>query len=368
MKKTEEKGIICLKCVLLLVGIYFCAAEASLVKSAVSSGIDRCLTVVIPSLYAMMAVAVMITKSGILRCIPRFIGFAGRILFGMNRESFAIFVFSMSAGYPAGAKMITEQYSAGKITGKEASLLCGICFGAGPAFIMGCISGTLYGSGPAGRIIIISTVSANILTALGVAFFLRRGVSDRNTAQRQLEISGSLLTESVVSAGGTMGELCFMITAFSVITAMLEHFGVISAAAGIFSSFTGFDMDVSGAFIASVLDITAVQGLPADNYALLPWLCVLVSFGGICVLFQTAAIIAGRFPLRRFILLRGIVSVLSFWICRLIMPFMLRDQIVPASSVDVGLCGSPSPVPSVMLLLMTFIIIAEYDKIVKIQK
>jgi len=368
MKKTEEKGIILLKSAVLLTAVYFCALETALVKSAVTDGIDRCLSIVIPSLYAMMIVSVMIVKSGILSCIPRFAGSIGRMLFGMGAENYAVFVFSMFAGYPAGAKIITEQYSSGKITSGEASLLCGVCFGAGPAFIMGCISGTLYGSGTAGKIIIISTISANILTAFAVSFFLRKSRNPAEASHRPINISGSLLTESVISAGRTIGELCFMITAFSVITAMLERMGAVSAAAGIFSFVSGFSREVSEAFIPAVLDITAVRGLPADNYALLPWICALVSSGGICVIFQTAAIIAGRFPLRKFILLRCTASVLSFGICRLILPFMLRDEIIAVSSVNIGTYSAPSPVPSVMLLLMTFIIMAEYDKIVKIQK
>lgn len=352
MKKMKEKGTICLKCVLLIAAVYFCAAETSLVKSAVSGGIDRCLTAVIPSLYAMMIVSAVIVKSGILSCIPKF----------------ALFLFSMFAGYPAGAKIITEQYSSGKMTEKEASLLCGICFGAGPAFIMGCISGNLYGSALAGRIIILSTVSANVLTAVGVSFLLRRRRSVGSVPHKQINLGGGLLTESVVSAGRTMGELCFMITAFSVITAMLEHIGAISAAAVFFSSITGFSRGISEAFIPAILDITAVNGLPADNYVMLPWLCALVSFGGICVIFQIAAIVSRRFPIRTFILLRLCASALSFGICRLVMSYLIRDELVPASTVNVSVCGSPSPVPSVMLLLMTFIIIAEYDKIVKIPK
>ncbi len=368
MKKTEEKGIICLKCVLLIAAVYFCAAETDLVRTAVSDGINRCLTVVIPSLYAMMIIAVIIAKSGILGYIPCFIRRIGEILFGMRGESLAVFAFSMFAGYPAGTKIITEQYSSGRLSERTASVLCGVCFGAGPAFIMGCISCTLYGSSLSGRIIILSTVSANILTAFIVSFILRKSSYAEGDSRRQISLNGRLLTESLVSAGRTMGELCFMITAFSVMTAMLDYCGVISAAAGVFSSLTGFSREISEAFIPAVLDITAVNGLPADNYAMLPWLCALVSSGGVCVLFQTAAIIAGRFPVRIFILLRFCASALSFGICRIVMPYLIRDEIVPASTVNVSVCGSTSPVPSVMLLLMTFIIIAEYDKIVKIPK
>lgn len=368
MKKIKEKASLCLKIAILGAAVYFCAAETQLVKTAVSDGINRCLTVVIPSLYAMMIAAVMITKSGILSRIPGFAKGLGRIFFGMKGESFPIFTFSMFAGYPAGAKMITEQYSSGAISEKSASVLCGVCFGAGPAFVTGCIAGELYSSGLPGRIIIISTVSANVLTAFLASFFLRKDNSGKGDSQRKICLNGDLLTGSVVSAGRTMGELCFMITAFSVMTAMLRHFGVISAAAGVFSRFTGFSRELSETFIPAVLDITAVGGLPVNNYALLPWLCALVSFGGVCVMFQTAAIISGRFSVRIFIALRLLASAFSFGICRFAMSFMLRNETVAAASVNVSVHSAPSLMPSVMLLLMTFIIMAEYDKLVKIPK
>ena len=368
MKKIKEKGFFCLKLVLLGMAVYFCAAETCLVKKAVSDSVERCLTIVIPSLYAMMIAAVMITKSGVLSYMPGFVKNLGRVLFGMGGECLPVFLFGMFAGYPAGTRMITEQYSSGEVSAKSAPLLCGVCFGAGPAFVFGCISGELYSSGLPGKIIIISTAAANIIMAFVISFFLRKYDAGSNDIRKPVRIDGILLTESAASAGRTMGELCFMVTAFSVITAMLSSFGVISAAADFFSRITGFSEEVSGAFIPAVLDITAVRGLPTNNYALLPWLCALVSFGGICVLFQASAIISGRFSVLPFVVIRLAASVLSYCICRIIMPFMISEEIIAAASVNVSAHSAPSFVPSLMLLFMTFIIMAEYDKLVKIQK
>lgn len=368
MKKIKEKGFFCLKLVLLGAAVYFCAAETCLVKKAVSDGVERCLTIVIPSLYAMMIAAVMITKSGVLSYMPGFVKNLGRTLFGMGGECLPVFLFGMFAGYPAGTRMITEQYSSGEVSAKSAPLLCGVCFGAGPAFVFGCISGELYSSGLPGKIIIISTAAANIIMAFVISFFLRKYDAGSNDIRKPVRIDGILLTESAASAGRTMGELCFMVTAFSVIIAMLSSFGVISAAADFFSRITGFSEEVSGAFIPAVLDITAVRGLPTNNYALLPWLCALVSFGGICVLFQASAIISGRFSVLPFVVIRLAASVLSYCICRIIMPFMISEEIIAAASVNVSAHSAPSFVPSLMLLFMTFIIMAEYDKLVKIQK
>lgn len=367
MKKFKEKAVLALKTAILGAAVYFCATKSQIVRATAAEATERCLNVVIPSLYAMMIVAVMIAKSGITGCVPGFIRKTGRVIFGMDGDALAVFVFSMFAGYPAGAKMIGEQYASGAVSQKSAALLCGVCFGAGPAFIIGCISMELYSSGLPGRLIIISTVAANVVTAVFLSIFLRKERSS-SISSGKLTINGDILTSSAVSAGKTMGELCFMIAAFSIITAMLREWGIISVAADVFSDLTGMPGEISEKIIPAILDITAISGLPADNYMLLPWICGLVSFGGICVILQISAIAGKFFSLRIFLCARLFAASVSYGICRLLMPFILRNEAIAASAVKISTHRASSPVPSVMLLLMTFMIIAEYDKLVKIQK
>ena len=157
---------------------------------------------------------------------------------------------------------------------------------------------------------------------------------------------GNVFTDCVVSAGHSLAQVCFMIAAFGVLTGMLDSTGVLKASG---------HPELARAF----LDVTAVEGLPHGDWTLLPWLSALVSFGGVCVIFQIGAIASGRLDLRPFIIIRTSASVFSFWICRLIMPFMLRNVTAEVSAMGTSLHSAPSPVPSIMLMLMTLAVISD---------
>ena len=351
MKKCIKIIAELLKAGVLMWAAYYCMTDTADAGAAVSGAVNRCLTVVIPSLYAMIIVSGLIVKSGTAAVCGRFTGRAGRIVFGMDSEVFPVFLFSMLGGYPVGAKMLADMYSEGRLSKRSAELLSGVCFGAGPAFVTGCISGQLYGSPAAGRIIMLSTISADLITAFALSFVLRRSAESHGTQQR-FRLSGSMLTECISSAGRSMAEICFTIAAFSVFSGMLLSSGVLSAAGG----------EITQKLVLTFLDVTAAGELSHGNYALLPWLSAAVSFGGVCVLFQIAAIVSGRLSMLPLIVTRLAASVLSFGICSLIMPYMLRNEAVPAAAVGASVHSAPSPVPSVMLILMTFSLLNSYSR------
>lgn len=346
MKEKSRKLCRVLKTAAYISAAYYCMRHSGAVGEAVSEAAGRCLSTVIPSLYAMMIVSGLIIKSGLLKKISRYTGSIGRVLFGMNGEEAAVFLFSMVAGYPVGARMIGELYVSGRIGRRRAELLCGLCFGAGPAFVFGCISRQLYGSEAVGRTILISTAAANILLALMMSPYLRRSCvmlpAKENTENRQ-----SIFVGCTISAGRAMAEVCFMIMAFAVIAGMLGD-------AGIFGLFGRY-----GGAARAVLDVTAVGGFPRGDYTLLPLICGLVSFGGVCVAAQTAAVNSGSLSVAPMLIIRVISGAASYGICRLIMPFTLKGEVVSAAAVRAEVCSVSSPVPSVMLLLMTLILIRD---------
>lgn len=361
MKNFSKKALFCAKFAAVLLSAWYCLTETETIKAAISESLSRCLNTIVPSLYAMLIISGFLVKSGIIGAVPLFIRRMGKALFGMNGSIYPIFLFSMFAGYPVGAKMLRSEYQAGSISKRRAELLTGICYGAGPAFIFGCISGQLYSSPTAGRIILISTAVSNIMLALAVSFFIRDSGTE-STHHRTINISGNTLTECILGGGRSMADICFMVMAFSVITFALKDFGVISAAGAFLSRFTGIDINSSEQLISSFLDVTSVNGLPHGDYTLLPWICALTSFGGVCVIFQIAAVTSGCFSLKLLIMLRLAAAVLSFFICRVIMPFMLRNEVLAVSTFNVKTYQSESPVPSIMLIIMTFMLFCEYSR------
>lgn len=362
MKNIRKKLFLYLKILILIVTAVICLVKTDIISSAVSDALDRCLNTIIPSLYAMMIMSSLLIKSGITGVISKFTGGIGKIFFGMERIVLPVFTFSMFAGYPVGTKMLCSAYENGLIEKRRAEIFCGLCFGAGPAFIFGCISGQLYGSPSAGNIILVSVVGANIILALLVSVFMRKKCrSEKITSE--IKLSADMITDCVISGGRSMADICFMVIAFSVVTEIMNYFGIISAVGVMLSKITHLDGTESEQLIRAVMDVTAVNGFTYGNYALLPYLSSLVSFGGICVIFQISAVTSGKLSLKPLIVMRTASAVISFFICRIITPFMLSDETVFTSSLNVRTHQAHSPVPSVMLIIMTFVLFCEYEKI-----
>ena len=137
MRNFTKKAIKCAKAAAATAAFAFCMTKTAEVSQAVSGAVERCIEVVIPSLFAMMIVSGLLVRSGITGAVPRFIGTISEKLLGMEGFMLPVFTFGMFAGYPVGAKMICTEVQCGRLDKNRAALLCGLCYGAGPAFIFG---------------------------------------------------------------------------------------------------------------------------------------------------------------------------------------------------------------------------------------
>ncbi|MDE6520158.1 MAG: hypothetical protein K2K91_06840 [Ruminococcus sp.] len=323
--------------VLVIIFVLFCFFRADCIKSAVYDAVMRCLNVIIPSLYAMMIISGFLVRSNIASC--------GQIFCGL---------FSMLSGYPVGAKILYSQYITKSISKKDAELLSGIFFGAGGAFIFGCTS---YG----GELILISNISANIILSIVLLMYFRKNPPEK-AQKKKICFSVEMLVESVNSAGRSMAEICFTVMAFSVITAVLREFGIISSIAGILSELCELSPETAENIVCAFLDVTAVSDITQQNYNLIPIISGLISFGGLCVFFQISAIFKGRLSMFPLIISRLIAGISSGIICRILMPIFIKDESIAVSSMSSQLHQSASPVPSIILIIMTVILFYEYEK------
>jgi hypothetical protein len=279
----------------------------------------------------------------------------------MDEAEFPIFSFGMLAGYPVGVKMLCELYSAERISKRRAELLSGLCFGAGPAFIFGFIASQFYGSERIGLLIIISTVSANIVMAFGISFLLRRAGEKQPRTHRSVTITAEMLTDCVLRSGRAMADICIMIVGSAVFTAFLVRTGAMSAAGELIAKLLRLDRESGASVIASLIDITNAGSI-AGGGQLLPCVSGAVSFGGLCVFFQLRALTAGKFSLKPFIIMRAVTAVLSYVICRFLLPYFIFGEALEAASVKVSEHGTNSAIPSVMLVIMVIMLMLEYGR------
>lgn len=361
MKKIIKTVLSLIKVSAAALAAVMCLTGTQAVSEAVYDAAMRCLTVVIPSLYGMLMVSGFLIRSGILCNAPEFLSRIGRFLFGMDGSVFPIFIFSLFAGYPVGAKMLAAEADAGRLSKNDASLFAGVCFGAGPAFIFGCVASRLYGSSAAGSCILISNISANIILAAALSLKMRKKNIIRQ--KTSLTLTADTLTRSILSAGRSMADICITVTAFAVLSALLRLCGAVENIAQAISRFSGLDQDTAEGVILSVLDVTAAGSMPENNYRLIPLLSALTAFGGICVMMQIAAVTKGRLSMRPVIFMRIAAALISGAVCRIIMPYMLSDEIITASAMSFSLHRSASPAPSVLLIIMTLLLFSEYDRI-----
>lgn len=365
MKNFRKIAFTILKAGSVILSAFLCITCTEQVKTAVSSAIMRCLTTVIPSLYGMLIISSLIIRSGILMRMPRFISFIGKLLFGMEPDTFAVFLFGMIAGYPTGARMLSDMTANGQLAKKRAEIFSGLCFGAGPAFIFGCISTQLYSSSSAGMLILLSSVSANIILALLISPVMRRECRP-HISHTGIRLSFDTLNECILTSGRSMYCICATICAFSVLTALLAESGLIGTAARCICRFTELEYNSSFSVICTLFDVTNALSLPHNNYRLLPVICALVSFGGICVIMQIYAVTGGKMKVMPLVFFRMAAAVISYIICRSAMPFFIDDVILSASGISVCVHSSASPLPSLILILMTLILFRDYDRIRRI--
>ncbi len=358
MREYRKISAFILKISVLSLLTLFCILHTRDVSRAVSAALERCLAVIIPSLYAVMIVSELLSESNLISVAAKPFTLLGLHFSGSVRRLIFIFTLSLFAGYPVGARLLCSQYENGNISRKTAVMWSGVCYGAGPAFIYGCIASQLYGSSHAGAVILISTVSANIIIAVFLLMFTDSTQPDSSSATAPvLSLNTATFVNSVTNAGRAIVKICLMITAFSVFIEFLYRTGFICSAALYLARFSDYDAETLCVFLSSILDVTCVSSLSIhDNYTLLPFICALVSFGGVCVIMQISAVVSGKLSISKLVVMRIISALLSALVCKIITPLILGSVILPVSSADFSLYKAQSPVPSLMLLVMTFML------------
>ncbi|MFR6495106.1 MAG: hypothetical protein ACLUOF_00730 [Ruminococcus sp.] len=188
-----------------------CVCFAEQIQMEMRSALTRCLTTIIPSLYAMMILSQMLLKA---RMAPsgETVSMVRRKCLGIAEPYFAVFLLSQFAGYPVGAGMLCTLVKQHCITKKDGEKLLCVCYGGGPAFLLG-----LLGNVPCRSAIFWLIFSANILSnaVLCTLLFrfhpLKNDVSERKTIT---PVSAEMLVDCTSGAGKLLLKLCGVILCF----------------------------------------------------------------------------------------------------------------------------------------------------------
>ena len=287
MKTVFRAMLTTMLCVILLL-------KAKEAREGAADGIRICLSVLIPSLFPLMAVTNLLVNTGVCASASSALCRPANILFGVSGAVAPVLLLSLLGGYPVGAGGVASLYRQGVIGRQEAKQASLFCVCAGPGFIVSYIGEALLGSAQVGLLLFATQILSVLLTGITVRLFFHQSaekpVSGTAGKPPALPFSQALVT-AVTDAAQSMLGVCAFVVFFSALTEILGK--MVTNAAVVPVLYTV--LEVCGA----VRELSFTRPLTDIAFA--------VGFGGICVHFQL------------FAALKEVkVNKLLFFLCRII--------------------------------------------------
>ena len=287
-----KNHVVSVLCAGLLVLLSSCAADCA---DAVRNALQLCIFSVVPSLFPFFAVSSLAVSCGLAHDLGRLCAPLMRTVFHLPGCGAAALILGFLGGYPSGVRMASACFHAGLCSEQQAQDIACVCNNTGPAFLIGMCGGGLFGSVRIG----VFLYGIHVLSALTAAYLLRpKTCPHEDTASLPAPVLS--FSRALIDTVRSAGVSCLMVSAFvlffSVILQLLQKTAVlhtISMIAAPYFSCMGLTAQGTQSFLCGLIELTqGLSGLTScagTTVARLTAVCFLCAFGGISVLFQTAA-------------------------------------------------------------------------------
>ena len=329
--KIKDKLKISLLAALSIIMAIMLILDSRGVSQAVISCTGVCLNSLIPSLFGYMVLCTMLTQSGLGDLIFKPLWYIFRRIIRLDSRMFSVFMMSQIAGYPVGVRLISTLIAQNNNYNETAEKCSFFCYNSGPAFIVGMVGLTVYNSALAGMLIFVSCLLSNFIMAI---FFTRKFPQQRHVSRNSLDLGVSTVKSSLMSTGYALLAVCLSMILFNTVPELIRC--------------AGYDM--------SVWEVTNIK----NSGALLPLpiAAALISFGGLCVIFQVITLCDYKLNVGKFIAARAVSALLSGGIC-----FLLTAATGYFPAIQTGSIYTPgvliqNPIVAVCILAMTFILLS----------
>lgn len=220
-------------------------------------------TVIIPSIFPFSVFVLFILKTNLLNKLNFLSGLTEK-LFGLNSDTFSVFLLSLFGGYPTGAKLLSGAVELKKIDKATAGVMQSFCVNAGPAFIILAVGSGMLNSKKIGYVLFVSHILASFL----LAAILKKRIKNKPAATKKINfnIMDNFVSSVAESASATLS-VCSFVIIFSVILNYISFYSQKFA----FLKKIGYLLEVTNA-VSQNRNIFIIS--------------FLLGFSGICVWFQ----------------------------------------------------------------------------------
>lgn len=340
--KIKDKLKISLLAALSIIMAIMLILDSRGVSQAVISCTGVCLNSLIPSLFGYMVLCTMLTQSGLGDLIFKPLWYIFRRIIKLDSRMFSVFMMSQIAGYPVGVRLISTLIAQNNNYNEISEKCSFFCYNSGPAFIVGMVGLTVYNSALAGMLIFVSCLLSNFIMAI---FFTRKFPQQRHVSRNSLDLGVSTVKSSLMSTGYALLAVCLSMILFNTVPELIRCAGYDMA-----------DGKIINTILMSVWEVTNIK----NSGALLPLpiAAALISFGGLCVIFQVITLCDYKLNVGKFIAARAVSALLSGGIC-----FLLTAATGYSTAIQTGSIYTPgvlmqNPIVAVCILAMTFILLS----------
>ena len=223
--------------------------------SAAADAIDLCIRTVIPSLFPFFILSIYLTGN-----------------LGARSAVGSVLTAGFLGGYPVGAQAAAESWHKGFLTKEEADRLLMFCSQAGPSFLFGMVTAQFPNMEYSWKLWIVQLVSA-----LSVGLLVRKEESINDAPA----ITGTSLPMAMKKSTQAMASVCGWVVIFRV---LLGYLPLLPLADSLRILLSGILELANGCLLLGQIPDVPLRFLVA---------AVMLNFGGICVLLQTASVAQG---------------------------------------------------------------------------
>lgn len=275
---------------LLLMGLLL--AQSGSARDAAAAQLTLCATVLLPSLFPFSALANLFLLTGADRPASFLLRKPLQWL-GLPEGAAAPMLMGLLGGYPLGLFVLGTACAQGTLSRRDASRVSRICNQAGPAFLLGAVGLSVFGSLQTGLLLWLVQLLSVLLTGLLFAAFSQAPEADAQRTLPQRIAAGTNLFQAIPAAisrsSGSMLTLCGSVVFFGTLCSLLGRLPLPETALSLLHG----ALELTGGVAALCLAPEGLRFVLAS--ALLAW-------GGLCVHVQgLSALVDAGLPFRPYL-------------------------------------------------------------------
>ncbi len=283
-------------------------------------GIQLWLLLVLPAMFPYFFITAILSSLSITSKIASKFSPLTKRLFNVGGGCGYAFFMSLIAGYPIGAKIISDLFDKGAINESEAIRACTFCSTSSPMFLISSVGKIMFKNSFYGLILLISSTISSII--IGIIFSNYNKHDKPNTtpfiSNQKLD---NILYESAYSSVISVLVVGAIITIFYILSSLLFRFNILSPIISLFALILG-DTERAKALTFGLIESTRGLKLLSSlsfNTLSLPLASFICGFGGVSVIMQSVAYLKkAKIKTAPFIKAKLLCAVLNFIITLII--------------------------------------------------